>query len=86
MLEEQQQRKKMTMTRKTSSSSYQNVISKLIEECTNEPNKDKRIEILNRVNSNLLKPDQLKITLSSQLTNDNIDKILHMLKGRLLIV
>lgn len=85
MLEEQQQRKKMTMTRKKPPS-YQNEISKLIEECTNEPNKDKRIKILNRVNSNLLKPDQLKITLSSQLTNDNIDKVLHMIKGRLLIV
>lgn len=85
MLEEQQQRKKITMTRK-SSSSYQTVISKLIEECTNEPNKDKRIEILNLVNSNLLKSDQLNITLSSHLTNDNIDKVLHILKGRFLIV
>jgi hypothetical protein len=84
MLEEQQQRKKITMTRK--SSSYQTVISKLIEECTNEPNKDKRIEILNLVNSNLLKSDQLNITLSSHLTNDNIDKVLHILKGRFLIV
>jgi hypothetical protein len=84
MIEEQQQLNKMT---RKISSSYQNVISKLIEDCKKEPNKDKRIEILNRINSNLLKPDQLKMTLlSSHLTNDNIDKLLHMLKGKLLLV
>ncbi|MGC2426844.1 MAG: hypothetical protein WA421_07405 [Nitrososphaeraceae archaeon] len=84
MIEEQQQLNKMT---RKISSSYQNVISKLIEDCKKEPNKDKRIEILNRINSNLLKPDQLKLTLlSSHLTNDNIDKLLHMLKGKLLLV
>jgi ABC-type xylose transport system substrate-binding protein len=84
MIEEQQQLNKMT---RKISSSYQNIISKLIEDCKKEPNKDKRIEILNRINSNLLKPDQLKLTLlSSHLTNDNIDKLLHMLKGKLLLV
>lgn len=84
MIEEQQQLNKMT---RKISSSYQNVISKLIEDCKKEPNKDKRIEILNRINSNLLKPDQLKLTLlSSHLTNDNIDKLLHMLKGKFLLV
>jgi hypothetical protein len=85
MLEEKQEQKKMTM--RGEGASYQNLISKLIEECKNEPNKDKRVEILNRINSNLLKTDQLKITLSSsQFTNDYIDKALHMLKGKLLLV
>lgn len=86
MLEEKQEQKKMTSTGEEASS-YQNLISKLIEECKNEPNKDKRLEILNRINSNFLKTDQLKITLSSsQFTNDYIDKALHTLKGRLLLV
>ena len=89
MLEEQQeqQKKKMTTRVKIPSSSYQNTISELIEDCKNEPNKDKRIEILNRINSNLLKPDQLKMTLSttSQLTNNHIDKALCNIEEKLLL-
>ena len=84
MLEEQQeqQKKKMTTTVKISSSSYQNTISELIEDCKNEPNKDKRIEILNRINSNLLKPDQLKMTLSP---TSHIDKALCNIEEKLLL-
>lgn len=37
-------------TTTTPSSSYQKVLSKLIADCKNESNRDKRIEILNDIN------------------------------------
>ena len=38
-------------TTTTASSSYQKVLSKLVADCKNESNRDKRIEILNDINS-----------------------------------
>jgi hypothetical protein len=55
------------------SSSYRDVISKLIEDCRNESNKDKRIEMLNQINSMLLKSDQLIIP--SQITSEYFNHI-----------
>jgi hypothetical protein len=66
------------------SSSYHDVISKLIEDCRNEPSKDKRIEMLNQINSMLLKSDQLNI--SSQFTSEYVNLVLHKVKGKLLLL
>ena len=46
-------------TARSSSQSYYNTILKLIEACREEPDKDKRIEMLNQINSMLLKSDQV---------------------------
>lgn len=67
----------------TSSSSYHDTILKLIEDCKNEPNKDKKIKMLNQINSKLLKSDQLKIPI--QLTNDYIYMALHDIEAKLLL-
>jgi hypothetical protein len=66
------------------SSSYRDVISKLIEDCRNESNKDKRIEILNQINSMLLKSDQLIIP--SQITGEYFNQVLHKVEGKLLLL
>jgi hypothetical protein len=47
---------------KSSSASYHNIILKL-EDCRNEPHRDKRVKMLNQINSMLLKSDQLCIPL-----------------------
>ena len=66
------------------SSSYRDVISKHIEDCRNESNKDKRIEMLNQINSMFLKSDQLVIP--SQITNEYFDQVLHKVEGKLLLL
>ena len=66
------------------SSSYRDVISKLIEDCRNESNKDKRIEMLNQINSMLLKSDQLIIP--SQITSEYFNDVLHKVGGKLLLL
>jgi hypothetical protein len=66
------------------SSSYRDVISKLIEDCRNESNKDKRIEMLNQINSMLLKSDQLIIP--SQFTSEYFNLVLHKVEGKLLLL
>jgi hypothetical protein len=58
-------------TTTAASSSYQKLLSKLIDECKNEPNIDKRIEIL-------LDPDQVKIP------PELIDVALHKVQTKLL--
>ena len=70
-------------TATSSSSSYHNTILKLIEDCKNEPNKDKKIKMLNQINSKLLKSDQLKIPI--QLTNDYIYMALYDIEAKLLL-
>ena len=72
-----------TTTTTAASSSYQKLLSKLIDDCKNEPNIDKRIEILNDINSRLLEPDQVKIL--SELNNDYIDMVLHKIQTKLLL-
>ena len=67
-----------------SSSSYHNIISKLLEDCRKESNKDKRIDMLNQINSMLLKSDQLIIP--SQFTDEYINLVLHKVEGKLLLL
>jgi hypothetical protein len=57
---------------------------KLIEACRNEPHKDKRIEILNQINSMLLKSDQLSIP--SEFTSKYLNVALHKIEGSLLLL
>jgi hypothetical protein len=66
------------------SSSYHDIISKLIEDCRTERNKDKRVKILNKINSMLLKSDRLSIP--SQFTNEYLILALHKIEGKLLLV
>jgi len=72
-----------TTTTTAASSSYQKLLSKLIDECKNEPNIDKRIEILNDINSRLLEPDQVKIR--QELNDEYIDMALHKVQTKLLL-
>jgi hypothetical protein len=58
----------------------QHIISQLIEDCNNEPNLDKRIEILYHMNSLLLKQYQLKIP--SLITNAYINTALYRIEER----
>jgi hypothetical protein len=69
--------------RSSSPSSY-NIILKLIETCRKEPNKNKRIELLNQINSMLLKSDQL--TMPSHFTIEYINVALHEIEGSLLLL
>ena len=52
-----------------------NTISKLTEKCNDEPNINKKIELLYRINSVLPKPYQLNIP--SLVTDDYIDTALY---------
>jgi hypothetical protein len=72
------------INRTARSSSYHSIISKLIEDCRKESNKDKRIDMLNQINSMLLKSDQLIIP--SQFTDEYINLVLHKVEGKLLLL
>jgi hypothetical protein len=52
-----------------------NIISKLTEECNNEPDINKKIQLLYKINSVLPKPYQL--TIPSLVTDDYIDTALY---------
>jgi hypothetical protein len=58
-------------------------ILELIEECRNEPDIDKRIEILFAINSILPQSQQLKIP--SLITNDYINVVLYRIQETLLV-
>ena len=61
---------------------YRASVLQLIEDCKNEPNMDKKIQLLYHINSILLKPDQLQIlTISSLLTNYYINTVLHKIEA-----
>lgn len=66
------------------SSSYYNGILKLIEDCRKEPDKDKRDEMLNQINSMLLRSDQLSIP--SKFTSEYVNVALHKIEGSLLLL
>jgi hypothetical protein len=53
---------------------YRDIVSKLIDECKDEPDIDKKVQILYLINSILPKVDKLKIP--SLLTDDYIDMAL----------
>ena len=69
---------------KSSTPSYYNIILKLIEACTKDPDKDKRVELLNQINSMLLKSDQLN--MPSQFTCEYLNVALHKIEGSLLLL
>jgi hypothetical protein len=61
---------------------YRTTVLQLIEDCKNEPNMNKKIQMLYHINSILLKPDQLQIlTISSLLTNYYINTVLHKIEA-----
>lgn len=68
----------------SSSSLYYNTILKLIEGCRKEPDKGKRDEMLNQINSMLLRSDQLSIP--SQFTSEYVNVALHKIEGSLLLL
>jgi len=55
----------------------------LIEECKNEPDIDRKIEILYSINSMLPKSQQIKIP--SLITNDYISLVLYRIEEKLLV-
>jgi hypothetical protein len=63
------------------SPSYYNIILKLIESCREEPDKDKQIEMLNQINSMLLRSDQLSIP--SQVTSEYLIVALRKIEASL---
>jgi hypothetical protein len=69
---------------RSSSSSYYNIILRLIEACRKEPYKDKRAEMLNQINSMLLRSDQLSIP--SKFTSEYVNVALHKIEGSLLLL
>jgi predicted DNA-binding protein (UPF0278 family) len=50
-------------------------ISKLIEQCTNEPDIDKKIQLFHKINSSL--PKQYRVNIPSLITDDYIDTALY---------
>ena len=60
------------------------MILKLIEDCKNELNKKKKIEILIEIDSLLLRSDQIDV--SSLLTVKEINSALDRLEGKLLLL
>ena len=61
---------------------YRTTVLQLIENCKNEPNMDKKIQLLYQINSILLKSDQLQILpVASLLTNYYSKTILHKIEA-----
>lgn len=50
-------------------------ISKLIEQCTSEPDIDKKIQLFRNINSSL--PKQYRVNIPSLITDDYIDTALY---------
>jgi hypothetical protein len=72
----------ITQNRNKTAADYRSAVMQLIEDCKNEPNMDKKIQLLYHINSILLKPDQLQIlTISSLLTNYYINTVLHKIEA-----
>lgn len=72
----------ITQNRNKTDADYRSIVMQLIEDCKNEPNMDKKIQLLYHINSILLKPDQLQIlTISSLLTNYYINTVLHKIEA-----
>jgi predicted DNA-binding protein (UPF0278 family) len=58
-------------------------IFKLIEECNNEPDIDKKIQLFYRINSVL--PEKYQINIPSLITDDYIDTVLYRVQQNLWI-
>lgn len=66
---------------------HRTMVLQLIENCKNEPNMDKKIQLLYQINSILLKSDQLQILpVASLLSNYYINTILHKIEAAMLSV
>jgi hypothetical protein len=66
---------------------YRTSVLQLVENCKNEPNMEKKIQLLYQINSILLKPDQLQIqSTASLLTNYYINTVLHKIEAAVLSV
>lgn len=59
------------------------ILMKMVEECKSEPNIDRRIEMLNAINSMLPESQQLKIP--SLITNDYVYQALYRIEEMLLV-
>lgn len=57
----------------------ESILLQLVEDCTKEPRTDRKIEILCRRNSMLLKADQLDLSVSL-LRNDYINMVLNRME------
>jgi hypothetical protein len=61
------------------SSQYYDTITKLVEDCYAEENVDKKIRILNNINSII--PESCRINVPPLITNDFIDTAVHKIEG-----
>jgi hypothetical protein len=60
-------------------SQYYNTITKLVEDCYTEENVDKKILILNNINSII--PESCRINVPPLITNDFINTALYEIEG-----
>jgi hypothetical protein len=60
-------------------SQYYDTITKLVEDCYAEENVDKKLRILNNINSII--PESCRINVPPLITNDFIDTALHKIEG-----
>jgi len=63
---------------------HDSVITKLVEECYNELDVDKKVEILYKINS--LLPEPYRIDIPSLITDDYIDSALYRIEKNLSIL
>ena len=59
------------------------IISKLIEECNNEPDIDKKIQLFYKINS--LLPKSYQVSIPSLITDDYIDTALYRIQQNMQI-
>jgi hypothetical protein len=78
----------ITTTAISSTSTYHMIMSKLIEDCKNEQNKDTKVAILNQINSKLLEPDRInmsEIRGTDDYDDYYIEMTLHRIEGKILL-
>ncbi len=63
---------------------YDSIITKLVEECYNELDVDKKVEILYKINS--LLPEPYRIDIPSLITDDYIDSALYRIEKNMSIL
>jgi predicted DNA-binding protein (UPF0278 family) len=63
---------------------HDSVITKLVEECYNELDVDKKVEILYKINS--LLPEPYRIDIPSLITDDYIDSALYRIEKNMSIL
>jgi predicted DNA-binding protein (UPF0278 family) len=63
---------------------HDSIITKLVEECYNELDVDKKVEILYKINS--LLPEPYRIDIPSLITDDYIDSALYRIEKNMSIL